>query len=75
MAKNEAKTDIDLFNYLTNNKEFSKSWIPKKTKNKHIQEILSKATKAETEDNRGEPDLIYLNEEKKLLILIENKDK
>ncbi len=25
--------------------------------------------------NRGEPDLIYLNEAKKLLILIENKDK
>lgn len=30
MAKNEAKTDIDLFNYLTNTKNFSKSWCPKK---------------------------------------------
>lgn len=75
MIKNEAKTDIDLFNYLTNNKEFLKSWIPKKTKNKYIQEVLSKATKSQTEDNRGEPDLIYLNEDRKLLIIIENKDK
>lgn len=75
MAKNEAKTDIDLFNYLTNTKNFSKSWCPKKTKNRHIQEVLSKATKSETEENRGEPDLIYLNEDKKFLILVENKDK
>jgi predicted RNA methylase len=75
MVKNEAKTDIELFNYLTNNKEFSKSWIPKKTNNKHIQEVLSKATKSETEENRGEPDLIYLNEDKRILILVENKDK
>lgn len=75
VIKNEAKTDIDLFNYLTNNKIFSKFWIPKKTKNKYVQEAFSKATKSETENNRGEPDLIYLNEDKKLLILIENKDK
>ena len=75
MIKNEAKTDIDLFNYLTNSKEFLKSWVPKKTENKHIQEVLSKATKADTEKNRGEPDLIYLNEDKKLLLIIENKDK
>ena len=75
MAKNEAKTDIDLFNYLTNSKNFSKTWVPKKTKNKHIQEVLSKATKSDTEENRGEPDLIYLNEDKRILILVENKDK
>ena len=75
MIKNEANTDIDLFNYLTNSKEFLKSWVPKKTENKHIQEVLSKATKADTEKNRGEPDLIYLNEDKKLLLIIENKDK
>ena len=74
MAKNEAKTDIELFNYLTNNKNFSKSWIPKKTTNNHIQEVLSKASKS-GKNNRGEPDLIYLNEDKQLLILIENKDK
>jgi len=74
MAKNEAKTDIELFNYLTNNKNFSKSWVPKKTTNNHIQEVLSKSSKS-GKNNRGEPDLIYLNENKKLLILIENKNK
>ena len=74
MIKNEAKTDIELFNYLTNNKVFSKSWIPKKTTNGHIQDVLSKASKSKS-GNRGEPDLIYLNEDKKILILIENKDK
>jgi len=74
MAKNEAKTDIELFNYLTNKKKFFEKWIPKKTSNAHIQTILAKASKAQN-GNRGEPDLIYLNENKKLLILIENKDK
>jgi type I restriction enzyme M protein len=73
MAKNESKTDIELFNYLTNVKKFSSAWVPKKTENQHIQEILKKASKNGTE-NRGEPDLIYLNENRKLLILIENKD-
>ncbi|MCV6606724.1 MAG: N-6 DNA methylase [Campylobacterales bacterium] len=75
MGKNEAKTDIDLFNYLTNQCSFSKPWTPKKIDNKHIQKALSKATKSESENHRGEPDLIYINEDKKLLILIENKDK
>lgn len=74
MAKNEAKTDIELFNYLTNEKSFIKEWVPKKTINSNIQDLLSCASKSE-KGNRGEPDLIYLNEEKKLLILIENKDK
>ena len=71
--KNEAKTDIDVFNFLSNIKSFSKQWETKKVKNKAITECLSKASKSEKE-NRGEPDLIYLNENKKLLILIENKD-
>lgn len=75
MPKNEAKTDIDLFNFLTNSKEFYGNWIPKKTTNTQIQEVLSKATKSDSGKNRGEPDLIYLDEDKKLLILIENKDK
>ena len=51
MIKNEAKTDIDLFNYLTNSKEFLKSWVPKKIETNHIQEVLSKATKADTKKN------------------------
>lgn len=74
MAKNEARTDIKLFNYLTNKKKFVKEWVPKKTINSHIQDVLSKSSKS-GKMNRGEPDLIYLNEAKKLLILIENKDK
>jgi hypothetical protein len=74
MAKNEAQTDIDLFNYLTNDKSFSKKWKTKKITNTHIVEILSTATKSNTGENRGEPDLIYFNENKKILILIENKD-
>ena len=72
MAKNETVTDIQLFNYLTNTKIFTQQWIPKKTNNQHIQEVLSRSSKSGLE-NRGEPDLIYLNEDKKLLILIENK--
>lgn len=74
MVKNEAKTDIELFNYLTNEKNFIKEWLPQKTENSNIQDILSKASKSE-KGNQGNPDLIYLNEDKKLLILIENKDK
>ncbi|CAC9606715.1 hypothetical protein [uncultured Gammaproteobacteria bacterium] len=74
MAKNEAQTDINLFNYLTNNKTFAEQWKTKKIDNSHVIEVLSTATKSGTEKNRGEPDLIYFNENKKLLILIENKN-
>jgi type I restriction-modification system DNA methylase subunit len=74
MAKNEAQTDIDLFNYLTNDKSFSEQWKTKRINNTHITDVLSTATKSGTEHNRGEPDLIYFNENKKILILIENKD-
>lgn len=74
MAKNEAQTDIDLFNYLTDDKGFSEQWKTKRIDNTHITDVLSTATKSGTEQNRGEPDLIYLNENKKILILIENKD-
>jgi len=71
--KNEAKTDIDLFNYIKENRVYSKKWIPQKQNNKYIQEILDKTSKKGT-GNQGYPDLIYVNENKKLLILIENKD-
>ncbi len=74
MAKNEAQTDIDLFNYLTNNIVFAERWKTRKITNTHIVEVLSTATKSNTGGNRGEPDLIYFNESKKILILIENKD-
>jgi len=71
--KNEAKTDIDLFNYIKDNRVYSKKWTVQKQSNKYIQEILDKTSKKGT-GNKGYPDLIYVNETKKLLILIENKD-
>lgn len=74
MARNEAQTDIDLFNYLSNDKTFAKPWKTKKVDNPYIVEVLSTATKSNTGKNRGEPDLIYFNESKKILILVENKN-
>jgi type I restriction enzyme M protein len=71
--KNEAKTDIDLFNYIRENRFYSKNWTVQKQGNKYIQEILDKTSKKGT-GNQGYPDLIYVNDNKKLLILIENKD-
>lgn len=71
--KNEAQKDLLLFNYLKEKKVFSKKWHIKKTENAHLQEILNKTSKKDNGE-RGEPDFIYLNEEKKILILIENKD-
>jgi type I restriction enzyme M protein len=71
--KNESEKDIILYNNLKEKKEYSNKWCVKKTQNKFIQTILDKASKSKT-GNRGEPDLIYLNENKNFLILIENKD-
>ena len=73
IRKNEAKTDLDLFNYIKDNRVYSKDWNLQKQKNKHIQEILDKTSKRKT-GKHGYPDLIYVNEPQKLLILIENKD-
>lgn len=72
--KNETLTDFNLLTYLKEKRNFSNTWTLKKVpNNKSIQECLDKSSKNKT-DERGEPDLIYLNENKKLLILIENKD-
>jgi type I restriction enzyme M protein len=71
--KNEAKTDIDLFNYIKDKRVYSKNWTVQKQDNKYIQEILDKTSKQNTW-NQGYPDLIYVNEIKKLLILVENKN-
>ena len=71
--KNEAKKDILLYNYIRDNKKYNKPWDIKKTDNSIIQSILDTTSKRKT-GNRGEPDLIYINEDKKLLILLENKD-
>jgi type I restriction enzyme M protein len=75
MAKtsvNEAKTDLDLYNFIKDKKEYSEKWHVKKTTNKYVQECLGISSKS-GKGFRGEPDLIYINEKKKLLILIENK--
>jgi len=71
--KNEAKTDVTIFNYLSDDRIYWNEWLLKKTDNKQIQECLNVASKS-WKRNRGEPDLIYINEKKELLILIENKD-
>ncbi|WP_323798518.1 N-6 DNA methylase [Parasphingorhabdus sp.] len=71
-AKNEAQADIQLFNYLKE-KKFSQKWVAQKTSTKPIQECLEKSSKREN-GNKGYPDFIYVNNKKKLLILIENKD-
>jgi len=73
LRKNEAKTDIDLFNFIKENRLYSNNWNVQKQDNRYIQEILDKTSKKET-GKHGYPDLIYVNENKKLLILIENKD-
>ncbi|MCX6708936.1 MAG: type II restriction endonuclease subunit M, partial [Candidatus Woesearchaeota archaeon] len=71
--KNEAKKDILLYNFIAENKKYKRPWEIKKTQNKIIQSILDKASKRKT-GNRGEPDLLYINEAKKLLIVLEKKD-
>jgi hypothetical protein len=74
IRKNETKTDISLFNFIKENRQYSKNWNVQKQDNQYIQEILDKTSKKGT-GNQGYPDLIYVNEIKKLLILIENKDR
>ncbi len=73
MVRNENQKDIVLFNFLKEKRNFSNPWEVKKTSNRFVAEILSQASKKNT-GKRGEPDFIYVNENKKLLILIENKD-
>ena len=73
LRKNEAKSDIELFNFIKENRAYSENWTVQKQANKYIQEVLDKTSKKET-GKHGYPDLIYVNENKKLLILIENKD-
>ncbi|TFF34142.1 N-6 DNA methylase [Mucilaginibacter psychrotolerans] len=70
--KNEAKTDLDLYNYIKESKKYSEKWLIKKTSNSYVQECLDVSSKS-GKGFRGEPDLIYLNEKKRLLILVENK--
>lgn len=61
-----------MFTFINTNKQYSQKWQPRKTDNQYIQGVLDKTSKNRKE-NKGYPDLIYINENKKLLILIENK--
>ncbi len=70
---NESHKDNLFYHFVANDKSFSKKWIAKKVENEFIIKVLSKASKSLT-DERGEPDFIYLNEDIRLLILLENKD-
>lgn len=71
--KNESQVDIDLYNYLTTSKHYSKKWETKKTLDKYVQSVLDTSSKRQT-GNQGEPDLLYVNTDRRLLILMENKD-
>lgn len=71
-GKNEAKTDLDLYNFIRENRKYAEKWLVRKTSNKYVQECLRVSSKS-GKGFRGEPDLLYLNEKKKLLILVENK--
>lgn len=71
--KNESEKDIILYNFLSQNRTFDKQWEVKKTQNVFVSEILKKSSK-KNNNQLGYPDFIYINESKKLLILIENKD-
>lgn len=73
IRKNETKTDFDLLTFINNNKDFDKTWELQKTTNKNIQNILDNSSKKGT-GNHGSPDLIYINENKKIIILVENKN-
>jgi type I restriction enzyme M protein len=70
--KNEAKTDLDLYNYIKSNRIYKEEWMLRKTENDYVQACLDKASKSGSGSN-GYPDLIYVNTAKRLLILVENK--
>jgi len=70
MARKD-KNDTQIFQKLFN-LDYQKSW-DSYTSNEEINEILKTASKKQNGE-RGYPDLIYVNENRKLLILGENKN-
>ncbi|WP_373402680.1 class I SAM-dependent DNA methyltransferase [Candidatus Phytoplasma solani] len=72
--KNESLIVNELYTFLENEKKFNikKNWESEKTKHKKIQNILNHSSK-KNNNKIGKPDLIYVNEKEKLLILIEVK--
>lgn len=70
--KNEIQTHLDLLIFIKTNKKYSKNWTLQKTNNIYIQKILNQTSKKKT-GHKGFPDLLYVNENKKLFIFVENK--
>lgn len=67
------ENELELFEFFTYKKEYSQRWETKKcNSNDDIQKILNKSSKR-CSGNIGRPDLIYCNNNKKFLILLENK--
>lgn len=73
MKKNETEKDYQLRKYIETQKLYTCTWVAHKTKNAFVQKCLENASKQNTGEH-GEPDLIYLNENERFLILLENKD-
>ncbi len=71
--RNEDNSIHTLWNYLDKLENSNNKWETKKTKkNKYIQQVLDKSSKKDN-GKRGEPDLLYVDNNNKLLILIECK--
>ena len=68
------ENELGLIQYINNKLSYTKKWESNTCDNPYVQNILDKSSKRGT-GNRGKPDLIYCNDEKKLLILLENKPK
>ena len=50
----EAEKDMNLYNFLTNERKLSYKWRPKKTSNKHVHKMLSDASKNFTNLRKGD---------------------
>ena len=68
---NESEADFRVRNCIES-KSYSQQWHQQSIKDDYVQPVLDKASKSGTREI-GRPDFIYKNEQKKLLILIENK--
>lgn len=74
MSEIKNENELELYDFFKHKKKFTKKWHTKKIKgNNNLADALATSSKSE-KGNRGEPDLIYLNADKKFLILLENKD-
>ena len=71
-VQNETKTDFDLVTYIKENRSYTNNWEFQKTNNQSVQTVLDVSSKQKT-GNKGFPDLINVNEKKRILILVENK--